>query len=144
MVKSSSSSNRKIAAGAKKFTASEIVILLIITVLNDALSIIADLSLAIPILGEVLIVSAEVADFVVFAVVLIWFGLKVGLLNAAGFVQMIGGVADFIGVPGRTVSAAIGMFIVNHPKLEGVATKIANPEAAVASKTASGITKSAV
>ena len=126
------------AGDSKKFSAPEIVIMLIIAVLNDVLAIVADVSLAIPILGEILIVIAEITDFLVWGIILIWFGFKVGLFGRAGFAQLIGGATEFIGIPGRTVSAIIGIIMVNNPKASALATGITNPEAAAASKIIGG------
>jgi|GEM_PF-5106264 hypothetical protein len=119
--------------GQKKFTAPEIVILVIIAVLNDLFTVASDFSLAIPILGEIAVFMAEITDFIIFAIVLIWFAFKVGLFGVAGLTQMIGGVTEFIGIPGRTISTVVGIIAVNNPALKRVATIATNPEGAIAS-----------
>ncbi len=138
--KEETAANQPIAPQSR-FETPEIVIMITIAVLNDLFTLLADLSLAVPFLGEAVAALAWVSDLVVWGGILVWFALKVGLLNTAGLVQTIGGLTDFVGIPGRTISAAVGIFLVNHPKLGKVASTITNPEGAITSEVTGGTVK---
>jgi len=109
----------------KKFDLVEIVLLIIIALFNDLLLVGADLSVAIPVVGQVLGGGMELINVLIWGLILLWFIMKMGFAAEIGLIQVAGGVAEFFGVPGRTATVAIGIYMANHPKVAALATEVA-------------------
>ena len=128
--------------GEKKFDTIEIVFLVMIALFNDAVTICSDLGLAIPILGEVLFGFSWLLDGFVWALIMFWYIMKLGVFGAPALTQVVAGVVDFTGIPSRTIGVVIGIFLANHPKAMAVAAvatgKFASAEKAVAGEVAAG------
>ena len=101
----------------KKFGLAEIIILLILAVTNDILTVLADLVFLIPIVGQAIFAAMGGVNIVIWAIILFWFIMKAGFKGGSGMLQVAGGVAQFIGMPARTIVVALGIFFVNHPKV---------------------------
>jgi hypothetical protein len=109
----------------KKFDMVEIVLLMMLALINDGLVIFADLGLAIPVVGLVLAGMAEAINVVIWGIILFWFIMKLGFSGRVGIFQIAGGIAEFFGIPGRSATVAIGIYIANHPKAAAVVGKVA-------------------
>ena len=106
----------------KKFSTVEIVLMMMLALMNDALMVTADLGLAIPIIGEVLYGVAWLVDAGVWALLMFWYIMKLGTFGGPALVQTVAGIAEFIGIPSRTIGVIIGTWLANHPKAAAVAT----------------------
>ncbi|MBI4087657.1 MAG: hypothetical protein HY434_02395 [Candidatus Liptonbacteria bacterium] len=127
--------------GGKKFNTVEIVLMIMIALANDALTIIADIGLAIPVIGEILYGFAWLVDGFVWALLMFWYVIKLGVFGGPALVQTISGIASFVGIPGRTIGVLLGIWLVNHPKAAAVAAlatgKVGGAEKALGEEAAS-------
>ena len=100
---------------AKKFNTVEIVLMVMIALANDAVTITADFGLLIPVVGELLYGLAWLFDAFVWALLMFWYIMKLGTFGGPALVQTIAGIAEFIGLPGRTLGVILGIWLANHP-----------------------------
>src|SRR3989344_5305673 len=109
-----------------KFDLVEIVILIIFALANDVITVAADLSLAIPVIGMVLVFGMGVVNAFIFGAIILVFVFKMGFSSAwalrAGVTQIGGGVAQFFGIPARTITVIAGILMVNIPALSAAAS----------------------
>jgi len=120
----------------KRFEMPEIIILLMLAVANDVITILADLVLLIPLIGLFLFGIVTVLNAVIWGFILLWFIMKLGFAGKVGILQVGGGIGQFIGIPSRTLTVGIGIFLTNHPKVAGAAMKVAEVGTAVAATAA--------
>lgn len=109
----------------KKFDTVEIVLLMMLAIGNDAVMVLADMGVAIPVVGVAFAGMIEVVNVVMWGIILLWFIMKLGFAGQIGLFQVAGGIAEFFGIPGRSATVAIGIFMANHPKVAGIVTKVA-------------------
>lgn len=100
----------------KKFELSEIIVLLILAITNDALIVFADLAFLIPIIGQITFLAMMAASFVIWGIIFLWFTLKLGFAGPIGLLQIGGGILAEIGLPVRTATVITGIFMANNPK----------------------------
>jgi hypothetical protein len=105
----------------KKFELPEIIILLMLAIANDVLSIFVDFVFLIPIIGQVIGISMEGVNVFIWAIILFLFIMKAGFRGGSSILQIAGGIAQFFGIPARTIVVAFGIYFVNHPKVAAVA-----------------------
>jgi hypothetical protein len=105
----------------KKFQAPDIVILVLLAVFNDLLAIIAVIGVAIPVIGIVIGGAFEIVNTCIWGIIMMWFIMKTGSFGAIGLIQTAGGIAQYAGIPGRTVTTVIGIVMANHPKAAKIA-----------------------
>lgn len=115
----------------KKFDMVSIVILTLLVSSEAILKAAADLSLGIPVLGEIAFPLADVYTFIVWSIVIIWFVFKMGGWGKAkGLYLTIGGLSSLVGIPiGLAGGVAFAVYLANHPKVLAVAEVVAAPEA---------------
>lgn len=106
----------------KKFQIVDIVLLVIIALINDALNLASFLLAGIPVLGEISVLGIEIIDFLLWALILFWFIIKMRSFGAPGLLQIGGGIAEMVGIPARTLTVIVGIIIANHPKLSAAAS----------------------
>ena len=98
----------------KVFDTTSIVMLLTISVANDAAEIFFDLLAAtgIGLPGEAIM---EPINFLVDCIVTPWFFIKCGF-GGPTIAQLLDDFLSFVGVPGRTLSVAFGIYVANNPQ----------------------------
>ena len=98
----------------KVFDTTSIIILLMISVANDAAEIFFDLLAAtgIGLPGEAIM---EPINFLVDCIVTPWFFMKCGF-GGPTIAQLLDDFLSFVGVPGRTLSVAFGIYVANNPQ----------------------------
>jgi hypothetical protein len=106
----------------KKFQTVDTVLLLMLAVTNDALLIVADLTLPIPVIGVIAVGLIQMVSAAIWAIILFWFIMKLGFAGRIGVLQLAGQAAEMVGLPGRTATVAIGIWLANHPKVAAVAS----------------------
>lgn len=116
----------------KKFDLVEIVLLIIISLFNDLMLVGVDLAVAVPVVGQVLGGGMELMNALIWGLILFWFIMKMGFAAEIGLIQIAGGVAEFFGIPGRTATVGIGIWLANHPKAAKVAEVVAGVVATAA------------
>jgi len=106
----------------KKVSLVETIYLLIIVSINSAAKIVADLVVGVPVIGEIVFMFADFFTIIAWAVVLLFFVIKLGAFGAVGIAQTIGGILDMLGIPvGLLGSTILGIYLANHPKVAAVA-----------------------
>lgn len=115
----------------KPFDLTAIVLLIILAVLNDTLIVLADFAFLIPVIGQITFLAMMAASFVIWAIIFLWFTLKLGFAGPIGLIQIGGGILAEIGVPVRTATVITGIVMANNPKAAKVA-KLVTGAAAIA------------
>ena len=97
----------------KPFGTVSIVLLMLISLANDAAEVFFDLLAAtvIGIPGEAIM---EIINFAVDAVVTPWFFMKCGF-GGPSLAQILDDVLSAVGVPGRTICVSFGIYVANNP-----------------------------
>lgn len=99
------------------------VILLLVVFANTAVKTFADLTLAIPVVGEIVYPLALLFTIVVWAGIIFYFVMKLGVFGSAGLAMTIGGVLDLFGLPvGLLGGTLLAIYLANHPKVAIVAS----------------------
>ncbi len=112
-------------AGAKKFTAVDMVMAGLLLASEAAVKTVSDLSFAIPGLGQVIFFGSEFYTLIIAGIFIAWFVMKLGALGMVSLWTTVGGVLDLIGVPVGLAAAVITiMVLTNNPKLEKVAETV--------------------
>ncbi len=107
---------------AGKFQIPEIVILVMLALVDDTSQAIGSLSLAIPYVGIVIAGLSKLLHWAVWGIILFWFIMKTRSFGWPGILQTCGGVLGTFGIPAVTAGVLGGIYLVNHPKVAGVAT----------------------
>ncbi len=133
---------------AKRFSTAEEVVAALLVLSEVAVKAIADLSLGIPVIGEIGFAGAELYTVAIYAVFILWFVFKLGGFGTVGMYLTVGGLADAIGIPvGLAFAVGAGMYLTNHPKVKAVAGVVGGFEggaeagAAEAGEAAEGVTE---
>lgn len=113
------------------FELTDFVILNLFWLPNDLVKVIADLSVAVPVLGEVTYGLDLLLGWAVSAITIIWFTIKMRSFGAAGLLQVGAGIAESLGVPASAIAGNIGMIIGNRPQLAAVAEVAAGKVGAI-------------
>jgi len=114
----------------KKFDMVSIVILTLMVGSEAIVKTVADLSLGLPVIGEIVFPLADVYTFLIWGVVIIWFVFKLGAFGTGGLILTVGGVLSMLAIPiGLAAGVAIAVYLANHPKVLATAEVVAAPEA---------------
>jgi hypothetical protein len=105
----------------KPFDTVSIVLMLMLAIADDATTIVADLSLAIPIVGVVALGLSKMTEFVVWAILQSWFVLKLHSFGKPGIANLVGGLLSGAGIPATTITTIVAIYMANHPKLAAIA-----------------------
>ena len=94
----------------------------------DIFDVVTTISLAVPVLGEILIVLNWFVDIVVLAIIWIWLIIKEEIGARIMITSLIGSLAEFIPLldvlPIRTVVLLLTIYMINHPKVADAAAKL--------------------
>jgi len=108
----------------KTFGQAEIVLISLVVVFTDLFTVIATLSLAIPIVGEVLVIFASFTSVIVTGGLQFYLSRK----KVKNLSMLIGGIVDMIPVinalPTLTIGWVILVIVENNPRLKNVADKV--------------------
>ncbi len=108
----------------KKFGMVEIILLLMIAFGDDVLGLLAWGMGWVPVLGQAILFGFWAADWLVSVLFLGWFIIKLGSFGAPAIWQAAGSAVKLIGIPSRTLTTGIGIYLANHPKAAAVATMV--------------------
>jgi len=109
----------------KPFDVVLIVLLMLLALTSDISDAVTVLIAAVPVVGQIayfgnmLLISP-----IVWALIQGTFVMKLGLFGRAGVINMAGGIANFFGIPGTTITTGIAIFVANHPRLAAVAETV--------------------
>ncbi len=108
----------------KKFGMAEIILMMMIAFFDDVMGLLAWGMGWVPILGQAILFGYWVLDWLVGVLFLGWFIIKLGVFGAPAIWQAAGAAMKMIGIPTRTITAGIGIYLANHPKVAAVAVAV--------------------
>ncbi|MEK7143725.1 MAG: hypothetical protein AAB820_00125 [Patescibacteria group bacterium] len=114
--------------GEKKIGLPEAILMFFVVAFADIFDVVTTISLAVPVLGEILIVLNWFVDIVVLAIIWIWLIIKEEIGARIMITSLIGSLAEFIPLldvlPIRTVVLLLTIYMINHPKVADAAAKL--------------------
>ena len=114
--------------GEKKSVCLEAILMFFVVAFADIFDVVTTISLAVPVLGEILIVLNWFVDIVVLAIIWIWLIIKEEIGARIMITSLIGSLAEFIPLldvlPIRTVVLLLTIYMINHPKVADAAAKL--------------------
>lgn len=104
----------------KKIELPEIIIMLLLNGGADALDVVADLSLPVPIVGQIMLFLNVLSGVVVLAITQFWLIMKGGVALRKQVAYLTGALLDLMPVlnalPTKTVALIIAMYLINSAK----------------------------
>ena len=114
--------------GEKKIGLPEAILMFFVVAFADIFDVVTTISLAVPVLGEILIVLNWFVDIVVLAIIWIWLIIKGEIGARIMITSLIGSLVEFIPLldvlPIRTVVLLLTIYMINHPKVADAAAKL--------------------
>lgn len=114
--------------GEKKSGLPEAILMFLVVAFADIFDVETMISLAVPVLGEILVVLNWFVDIVVLAIIWIWLIIKEEIGARIMITSLIGSLAEFIPLldvlPIRTVVLLLTIYMINHPKVADAAAKL--------------------
>ena len=114
--------------GEKKIGLPEAILMILIVVFADIFDVVTTISLAVPVLGEILTALNWFVDIVVLAIIWIWLIIKGEIGARIMITSLIGSLVEFIPLldvlPIRTVVLLLTIYMINHPKVADAVARL--------------------
>ncbi len=125
--------------GEKKIGLPEAILMFFVVAFADIFDVATMISLAVLVLGEILVVLNWFVDIAVLAIIWIWLIMKGEIGTRIIVMSLIGSLTEFIplldALPIRTAVLLLTIYMINHPKVADAAAKL-TPKGRAASSAA--------
>ncbi len=100
------------------------IMLLILAGTSDAVALLSDLAILIPVVGIIIMGLVKIVSFVTWAIILFWFIMKEGFTGGPLLLAIAGGSLNFAGLPSMTLAVIVAIYLANHPKAAAAASMV--------------------